>query len=141
MTKGEINMSNLDLDEPTITLNVSVPSNLKNVAITVYKNEMAIGSASSDQSLNTIVEIDDRDKFKFKYEGKSQIASQKIKLKYEAISGKYVDVVKIDEPSVVEPTVDATIYFIKKETDSEEKVVEVPIDVIGNIGTLKCYIE
>ena len=147
MTKGEFNLSSLDLDDPTITLNVSVPSNLKNVVITAYKNNMAIGSASSDQSLNTTVEIDSMDKFKFVYEGKAQITSQKIKLKYEKISDKYADVVKIDKesmsikPSIVKPAVDATIYFIGKEEDSEGKVVEVPIDVIGNIGTLKCYIE
>ena len=147
MTKGEFDMSNLDLDDPTITLNVSVPTNLKNVVITAYKNNMAIGSASSDQSLNTTVTIDDRDKFKFVYEGKAQLTSHKIKLKYEKIGDKYADVVEIDngsasiEPSIVTPIVDATIYFIGKEVDSEGKVIEVPIDVIGNIGTLKCYIE
>lgn len=147
MTKGEFDMSNLDLDDPTITLNVSVPTNLKNVVITAYKNNMAIGSASSDQSLNTTVTIDDRDKFKFVYEGKAQLTSHKIKLKYEKIGDKYADVVEIDngsasiKPSIVTPIVDATIYFIGKEVDSEGKVIEVPIDVIGNIGTLKCYIE
>ena len=147
MTKGEFNLSSLDLDEPTITLNVSVPNNLKNVVITAYKNNMAIGSASSDQSLSTTVEIDDRDKFKFVYEGKAQISSQKMKLKYDAISSKYANVVNIDKgsvsikPSVSPQTVESTISFVGKEVDGEGKEVVVPIDVIGNIGTLKCYIE
>lgn len=150
MTKGDLNLSTLDIDDPTISLDISVPDNLKNAKITVYKNDISIGSASSDQSLNTTVDIDDRDKFKFECSGFYGLLSStqlKLNLKYEKIKDKYSDVVKIEENNIVinpsdkNTTVEASISYIKKETDSEDKEVEVPIDIIGNIGTLVCYIQ
>lgn len=147
MTKGELNLSSLDIDDPTISLYISVPNNLKNIIITAYKNDMSIGSASSEHSLNTTVEVDNGDKFKFEYSGEIPITFNKLVLNYVKIKDKYSDVVKIEKnnisinPSVIDHAVEASISYIKKEKDSEGKEVEVPIDVIGNIGTLECYIQ
>ena len=154
MTKGEFNLSSLDLDDPTVTLNVSVPNNLKNVVITAYKNGHAIGSASSDHSLNTTVDIDDRDKFSFECVGKIATSSKSLNLIYNENGERYKDVVKMYDdynktddgiiwidPSDEKTTIEADISFIGKGTDSENKEGVVSIDVIGNIGTLKCFIK
>jgi hypothetical protein len=145
MTKGEFNFSSLDLDDPTITLDISLNNNLKNIILTVYKNDIAIGSATCDQSLNKTVEIDNGDEFKFvyKYNGGTSLIPKNLYLYLEHESnGKCVVDIK-QNPVSIDKSIDKTITGIIKYPFAIDETTNQHIysDVIGNIGTLKCYIQ
>ena len=145
MTKGEVNVSNLDIDDPTITLDVSVPQDLSVARITVYKNNIAIGSASRDQSLNKTVEINDTDVFTFEYDNKTYTKqNRKLNLVYDNSKETYdIVTIKMGQKPIglvmrqdISAKIDCNIY------DENGKPIEgSKIEPIGNIGTLKCYIE
>lgn len=141
MTKGEINMSNLDLDEPTITLNVSVPDDLKDVTINVFKNDLSIGGANRDNSMTKSVEVDHGDVFTFECDCKQLLKKErKLYLKYEkngepVIVNIFKSPAKIVKSFITSTSVTARIdYEIDVETGEFKEFK-------GNIGTLKCYIE
>ena len=141
MTKGEINISNLDLDEPAITLNVSVPDDLKDVSINVFKNDLSIGGANRDNSMTKSVEIEHGDVFKFECDCKQLLKKErKLYLKYEK-NGKPVIVNIFKSPATIVKSL-TTSTFVTARIDYEIDVETGDFkDVMGNIGTLKCYIE
>ncbi len=133
MTKGEIDLSNMDLDDPRIELEIKVYDNIKNLKINVYKNNISIGSAVYNQNLITTVDITDKDVFKFECVGMPVTEKPKyLYLKYEPVnSGKYGNVVEMKQPSVVvntKATITGNINFKD-------------IDPIGNVGRLMCYVK
>ena len=103
MTKGEIDLSNMDIDDPRIELEIKVYDDIKNLKINVYKNNISIGSAVYNQNLITTVDITDKDVFKFECVGMPVTEKPKyLYLKYEPVnSGKYGNVVEMKQPSVV----------------------------------------
>ena len=144
MTKGEFNLSSLDLDDPTITLDVSLNNDLKNINLTVYKNDIAIGGATCDQSLNKTVEIDNGDVFKFvyTYNGTSLMPKNLyLYLEHESNGKCAVDITQ--NPVSIDKSNDKTIMGIIKYPFIIDEMTNQQIysDVIGNVGTLKCYIK
>ena len=145
MTKNEFNLSSLDLDVSTITLNVLVNDNVSDLKIIVYKNDISIGVATYDQGLNKTVEIEEGDKFEFKCMGTVTGMTRTMMLSYDGnkytIGNVEKDGAQISKESVklnpssnttsVNTSLTATII---SGTDSE------PIELIANIGSIKCYI-
>lgn len=135
MTKGEIDLSNMDLDDPRIELVIKVYDDIKNLKINVYQNNISIGSAVYNQNLSKTVDIKDKDEFKFECVGMPVTEKPKyLYLKYEPVvdSGIYDGIVeKIpNQPSVVINTT-ATITG---------KINFADIEPAGNIGKLICYV-
>ena len=145
MTKNEFNLSSLDLDVSTITLNVLVNDNVSDLKIIVYKNDISIGVATYDQGLNKTVEIEEGDKFEFKCMGTVTGMTRTMMLSYDGnkytIGNVEKDGAQISKESVklnpssnttsVNTSLTATII---SGTDNE------PIELVSNIGSIKCYI-
>jgi hypothetical protein len=68
MTKNDIDLSNNDIDDPVLSLNVRVFDNNNKLKIEVKKNDIVIGSAVYNQSFIKITDADDKDVFTFKGE-------------------------------------------------------------------------
>jgi hypothetical protein len=137
MTKGEFNVSNLDLDDPTLKVKVNVNDSISNLKITVYQNNNAIGSATYNNGMNRTVEIGDGDIFKFVCEGKvSGQTPRKLYLKYN--SDSYSVVTTDNSPVYVYPTSSAiTLKARVSFTDTGGDDVY----AVGNMGVLDCYID
>ena len=133
MTKGEIDLSNMDLDDPRIDLEIKVYDDIKNLKINVYQNNISIGSAVYNQNLIKTVDINDKDVFKFECVGMPVTEKPKyLYLKYEPVNSDTLgNVVEMKQPSVVvntKATITGNINFKD-------------IDPIGNIGRLMCYVK
>jgi hypothetical protein len=153
MTKNEFDLSSLDLDDPTVTLNVNISDLLSDdLKITVYKNGISTGVASHKQGLNKTVEIENGDVFEFECVGTiTGGRKRELKLIYEGreIGGETINVpgVEIKTSSIsLNPSAAATVVNV-----NESLVATVccsncaisdkdPIEFIGNIGSIKCYI-
>lgn len=126
MSKGEVDLTNIDIDDPKVQLNVKVYDDIKDLKITVYKNDVSLGSAVYNASFSRIVEADHGDVFKFECTGMPAQYQKNLRLRY--IKGNTgfdnaIDVVRVSK----------TVY--KGTVDYEGK------DPIGNIGDLECYLE
>ena len=147
MTKSEFNLSSIDLDDPTITLNVKVYDGASNLKITVYKNDIAVGSATYDNSLNKTIEVDDNDEFRFECVG-TIVGYAERTMKLDA-DMKYDGIVEISNSSVsIDPAATKTIisgkidwYGTNKNEQGEVIEVTKDIEVKGKIGTLTCYVQ
>lgn len=141
MTKGEIDVSNLDINDPTITLDVRVANDLDGLTINVYnKNNIAIGGATCDSVLHKTVDIGNGDVFKFECVGTMETV--KPRYLYLECESDIVNINKSDSKVLINnlaltrrPSVKGTISY-KIDVDTGNY-----IEVYGNIGTLKCYIE
>lgn len=141
MSKGEIDMSNLDINDPTITLDVRVPNDLDDLTINVYnKNNIAIGGATCDSAFHKIVDIENGDVFKFECVG--TMKTVKPRYLYLECESDIVNITKSDSKVLINnlaltrrPSAKGTISY-KIDVDTGDY-----IEVYGNIGTLKCYIE
>ena len=139
MSKGEVDLSNVDIDDPRIYLNVNVYPDIKDLKINVYKNSIAVGGATYGQSLSKTVSIEDGDNFEFVCTGMSSDASKTLILNYEKDNTGFDGAVKIDNSSVTinngaTKSIKAEINLKRKNENDED------MEVIGNIGSLICKI-
>jgi hypothetical protein len=137
MTKGEFDMTSIDLDEPTLKVKVKVNDSTSNLRITVYQNNNAIGSATYDNSMNRTVDIGDGDIFKFVCEGvMAGQTPRKLYLKYASDSHSVVNT--DNSPVYVFPTSSTTtlkarVSFTDENGDN--------VYAVGNMGVLDCYVD
>ena len=139
MSKGEVDLSNVDIDDPRIYLNVNVYPDIKDLKINVYKNSIAVGGATYGQSLSKTVSIEDGDNFEFVCTGMSSDDSKTLILNYEKDNTGFDGAVKIDNSSVTinngaTKSIKAEINLKRKNENDED------MEVIGNIGSLICKI-
>ena len=141
MSKGEIDVSNLDINDPTITLDVRVPNDLDDLTINVYNNKnIAIGGATCDSVFHKTIDIENGDVFRFECVGTME--TTKTRYLYLECESGIVNINTSDSKVAINkvtltrrPSVKGTIsYEIDVDTGDY-------IEVYGNIGTLKCYIE
>ena len=133
MTKGEIDLSGMDLDNPRVELKVIVYDNIKNLKINTYQNNISVGVATYSQSFYKTVEISDKDVLKFECVGLKSEKTKKLYLSFVPTSNDYENAVSIKKQ-----------YVEVKTSDPTSNTCEINIagiDVIGNIGLITCYIE
>ena len=133
MTKGEIDLSGMDLDNPRVELKVKVYDNIKNLKINTYQNNISVGVATYSQSFYKTVEISDKDVLKFECVGLKSEKTKKLYLSFVPTSNDYENAVSIKKQ-----------YVEVKTSDPTSNTCEINIagiDVIGNIGLITCYIE
>jgi hypothetical protein len=95
MTKGEVDMTKVDIDDPRIKLKVNIYDNvIQDLKITVYRNDISIGSVMYDQGygLQKIVEANDGDTFKFVCTGATGNVERKLYLVYEISDNKTYEI-------------------------------------------------
>lgn len=141
MSKGEVDLSNVDIDDPRIYLSVNVYPDIKDLKINVYKNNIAIGGATYGQPLSKTVDIEDGDKFEFVCMGMTSDVPKTLSLDYEVDNTGFDGAVKKDYSSLiinkgVTKSIKAEINFKSKDENGDEYIK----DVIGNIGSLICKI-
>lgn len=97
MTKGEVNLSNdIDVDDPKINLNLKVYSaDANNLKITVYKNDVSVGSAMFEQTFYKTMDVGSGDVFKFVCSGIPPQYSKELNLEYTPTDPRYSDIVNI----------------------------------------------
>jgi hypothetical protein len=138
MTKGEVDMTKVDIDDPRIKLKVNIYDNvIQDLKITVYRNDISIGSVMYDQGygLQKIVEANDGDTFKFVCTGATGNVERKLYLVYEPINEEdYGSAIKISASPVV-------VGGSVKESIITCNINYTGIDAVGNIGTLTCYVQ
>ena len=136
MTKGEVDLSNIDADEPRVKLIAKVYDDIKDLKIIAYKNDVSIGSAvyGKDLDIGKDLDADDGDEFKFVCKGVTSQIKKNLCLVYSPSDTRFNDAVviknhKIEVSKNGENTVVCTIKYGKI------------VDVVGNIGTITCYIQ
>jgi hypothetical protein len=134
MTKGSVDLSNVDIDDPRMKLSVIVYEEKAGVEIRVYKNDVSIGSAVYNQQLEQTRDADDGDVFTFECVGGSVLTTRKLYVEYIANNQRFKDVVKIDKPQISVGKNGGTTI---KATMNYKDIV----DVVGEIGTLKCVLK
>ena len=138
MTKGEVDLSKIDADEPRLDLNVKVYDNIPDLKITVYKNDVSIGNAVYNQEVIKTIDANDGDVLKFVCTGMSRDIPKKLYLIYEPIDKRFnteeACAVEIEKPFVI---IGKNITGEIKGTINYKNI----IDPVGNIGTIKCYIK
>lgn len=133
MTKGEIDLSGMDLDNPRVELKVKVYDDIKNLKINTYQNDISVGVATYSQSFYKTVEISNKDVLKFECVGLKSEKTKKLYLSFAPTSNDYENAVSIKKQ-----------YVEVKTSDPTSNTCEINIagiDVIGNIGVITCYIE
>lgn len=140
MSKGEVDLSNVDIDDPRIYLNVNVYPDIKDLKINVYKNDIAVGGATYGQSLSKTVSIEDEDIFKFVCTGMTSDTSKTLILNYEKDNTGFDGAVKIDNTSVTINNAEKTKTIIAKINLKRKNENDEDMEVIGSIGSLICKI-
>lgn len=126
MSKGEVDLTNIDIDDPKVQLNVKVHDNITGLKITVYKNDVSLGSAVYNASFSKIIEADHGDKFKFECTGIPAQYQKNLRLRYTKGNTGFdgaIDVVRVSKAVCT-----GTVNYDGK-------------DPIGLIGDLDCYLE
>jgi hypothetical protein len=140
MTKGEVDLSNIDIDDPRVDIKVEVhDSIIKDLKISFYKDGVSIGSAVYNQNLLKTMNAFHGEKFEFICTGMSGDIPRKLYLEYRPDNEGFAGAVKIEKSPVTlisgsESVVTGIIDYIDKETNAQKEVV-------GSIGTIYCYIE
>jgi hypothetical protein len=134
MTKGSVDLSNVDIDDPRMKLSVIVYEEKAGVEIRVYKNDVSIGSAVYNQQLEQTRDADDGDVFTFECVGGSVLTTRKLYVEYIANNQRFKDAVKIDKPQISVGKNGGTRI---KATMNYKDIV----DVVGEVGTLKCVLK
>ena len=124
MTKNEIDLSNTDIDDPVLSLNVRVFDNNNKLKINVKKNDIDIGSAVYNQSFIKITDADDKDVFIF--EGEVD-GNKNLIVKYNHADERFKDAVKITQHpnNIIRAIINYTGIS----------------DPVGTIGSIDCYIQ
>ena len=135
MTEGDFEVDN-DIDDPKVELDVKIYNeDLEDVKITIYKNNVTIGSAVYNMGFNQRVFVDHGDEFKFVCEGMKSNYDKVLTLEADESCKEFInmnvktDVVSKDKKSMVK----GTINF--------EKNGEIMGPDSITIGKLMCYIE
>ena len=89
MTKGEFDLSNVDIDEPRVELKISVYENIKDLKIELYKNGISTGSAKFNENVNKILDVNDGDVFTFKCTGVPKNITKRMYVTYTASNKNY----------------------------------------------------
>ena len=130
MTKGEVDLTNIDIDDPKIRLNVKVYDEIQDLKITVYRNNVSIGSAVYNASLSKFVDVNHGDVFRFECTGMPDRYQRNLRLRYSKGNNGFdgaVDVVRVNQTECI-----GRIDF------SADGGIR---DVVGDIGDLNCYLE
>lgn len=130
MTKGEVDLTNIDIDDPKIRLNVKVYDEIQDLKITVYRNNVSIGSAVYNASLSKFVDVNHGDVFRFECTGMPDRYQRNLRLRYSKGNNGFdgaVDVVRVNQ----------TEYIGRIDFSADGGIR----DVIGDIGDLECYLE
>ena len=142
MTKGEVDLTEIvDVDDPRINVHVKISdSSLTNAKIVVYKNDDSKGNAIYGREFGECYDVGSGDVFKFVCSGVTSAQLKKLHLEYDMSNNAFNGIVTIKKSPVTitnngEYTVEGVINFYM-----EEEGVSVLQDVVGNIGTLRCYI-
>ncbi|MBO7209998.1 MAG: hypothetical protein J6V44_03175 [Methanobrevibacter sp.] len=99
MTTGTVDLTNVDFDSPRIDLNIKVYDDIKDLKITVYKNDISIGSAVYNQDLKKTIDADSGDVFKFECTGMPALSyNKKMNLNYSAVNDNFNKAVQIFKP-------------------------------------------
>ena len=147
LTKGEVDLSNIDMDDPRITLKVQVvEEKVTNLKITAYKNDVALGSAVYGNPFEKTYEADHGDEFKFVCTGMTGDQPKVLTLKYEKDNMGFDGAVNLSAGTAYvtkgsTSTLKGTINYMVSGEDENGNTISVQKDVIGNIGTLECYIK
>lgn len=156
MTKGEVDLTNYDLDDPRVELEMKIYDDKEDATMIVYRNDISIGTAKYNQSFYKTEYINDGDIFNFEltYPSKQLSLTKRLRLKFTPVSDKYknsvvienesVDIVSSDKFTIVgkikfsnHPSLDEDGNQI---VDSNGNLVFNEINAIGNIGKISCYI-
>ena len=130
MSKGEVDLTNIDIDDPKIRLNVKVYDDIDDLKITAYINNVSIGSAVCNAPLSKFVDIKHGDVFRFECTGMPDRYQRNLRLRYSKGNSGFdgaVDVVRVSQTEYI-----GTVDF------SADGGIR---DVIGDIGDLECYLE
>ena len=130
MSKGEVDLTNIDIDDPKIRLNVKVYDDIKDLKITAYINNVSIGSAVCNAPLSKFVDVNHGDVFRFECTGMPERSQRNLRLRYSKGNSGFdgaVDVVWVSQTECI-----GTVDF------SADGGIR---DVIGDIGDLECYLE
>ena len=130
MTKGEVDLTNIDIDDPKIRLNVKVYDEIQDLKITVYRNNVSIGSAVYNASLSKFVDVNHGDVFRFECTGMPDRYQRNLRLRYSKGNNGFdgaVDVVRVNQ----------TEYIGRIDFSADGGIR----DVVGDIGDLNCYLE
>ena len=147
MTKGEVDLSNVDIDDPRITLNVQVvEKNMTDLKITVYKNDETLGSAVYGNPFEKTYDADHGDVFKFVCTGMTGEQPKTLTLEYKEDNTGFDGAVNLSSKKAYviknsTTTLKGTINYMVIEKDDEGKDITVRKEVIGSIGTLNCYVK
>lgn len=138
MTQGEVDLSNIDVDDPRIDVKVKVYDNNTSLKIIMYKNDVSIGSAVYNQDLNKTMDAEDGDEFKFVCVGVIGNVTKNLRILYRPSSDRFnnenAQAVKFSNISVTvsengENTITGTIDYTNV------------VDAVGSIGTIECYVQ
>jgi hypothetical protein len=146
MTKGEVDLSNIDIDDPRITLKVQVvEKNMANLKITAYKNDVTLGSAVYGNPFEKTYEADQGDVFKFVCTGMTGDQPKTLTLKYNIENTGFDGAVNLSAKNAYvtkgsTSTLKGTINYMVNEKDENGNTISVQKEVMGSIGTLECYI-
>lgn len=130
MTKGEVDLTNIDIDDPKVQLNVKVYDDIKDLKITAYKNNVSIGSAVCNAPLSKFVDVNHGDVFRFECTGMPDRYQRNLRLRYSKGNNGFdgaIDTVRVSQTE-----------YIGKVDFSVDGGIR---DVIGDIGDLDCYLE
>jgi hypothetical protein len=134
MTKNEVNLSNVDIDDPRLDLSVKVYDNIKGLKINIYKNNVSVGSAVYNQEFHKNIDAFDEDEFKFECVGMTSQNPKTLYLEYTPIDNRFDNAINISNPFEIIDTNEIGVITGKINYKNI-------VDVVGNIGTLKCYIK
>ena len=126
MSKGEVDLTNIDIDDPKIRLNIKVYDDINDLKITAYINNVSIGSAVCNAPLSKFVDIKHGDVFRFECTGMPAQYQKNLRLRYTKGNTGFdgaIDVVRVTKIVCT-----GTVNYDGK-------------DPIGLIGDLECYLE
>ena len=126
MSKGEVDLTNIDIDDPKIRLNIKVYDDINDLKITAYINNVSIGSAVCNAPLSKFVDIKHGDVFRFECTGMPAQYQKNLRLRYTKGNTGFdgaIDVVRVTKIVCT-----GTVNYDGK-------------DPIGLIGDLDCYLE
>lgn len=130
MTKGEVDLTNIDIDDPKVQLNVRVHDEIEDLKITVYRNNVSIGSAVYNGPLVKMVSAYHGDTFRFECTGMPDRYQRNLRLRYDKGNGGFDGAIDVVWNSKTKCT--GNVDF------SADGGIR---DVVGDIGDLNCYLE
>jgi hypothetical protein len=145
MTKGEFDMSNIDIDEPRVELKISVPENIKDLKIELYKNGISMGTAAFNENINKILDVNDGDVFTFKCTGLPKNIIKHMCVTYAPSNKNYDTTIDDNGVTLIAKAVKFSknsMQLISGGNNTITGTIDFTnIDPVGNIGVINCYIQ